>query len=550
LNKKADSVIHFDERGLAYHALGYAAASGKIPVLVCTSGTAVANFFPAIIESSKKKLPLIVLTADRPPELRKTGADQTIDQPAIYGNYVRWFNDMPCPTTDINPEFILTTIDQAVYQSKGHYPGPVHINCMFREPLAPIKENRNFKNYLRSISRWQKNNKPYTKYDEPKLHIVKNDYESLANYMGQIKNGIIAVGKLKSEKEQKAVINLANKMQWPVFADITSGLRFGTFNNQIIYNYDQILLSEKFCQKFPLDGLLHLGGRMSSKRFYQFIQSKNPPRYITVLNHSLRNDPLHKVSHRIQADISDFCQSMTHVLNGNSSDAKINVLRDLSRQVDTTMKSTFVNNKGLNEPIVARLVSKHIKNNNGLFLASSMPIREMDMFAGHEKKNIIIGSNRGASGIDGTIASAIGFAKGINKPLTLLIGDLAFLHDMNSLALLKQCSKSLTMVVLNNNGGGIFSFLSINEFPEIFEKYFGTPHKLNFKSIAKMFELNYSAPTSVKKFILAYTSAQNKRQSTIIEIKTNRKQNLKYHQTIQKKIKTDIEKRLMFQNVN
>src|SRR3989338_1703632 len=150
--KKAKSFIHFDERGVPFHALGYVAATRKPCALICTSGTAVANFFPAIIEATKKKLPLIVLTADRPPEFMKSGADQTIDQSAIFGNYCKWQFDFPCPTEEINPEFVLTTIDQAVFQAKSMIPGPVHINCMFREPLAPVGKLKYFDHYLKSLN--------------------------------------------------------------------------------------------------------------------------------------------------------------------------------------------------------------------------------------------------------------------------------------------------------------------------------------------------------------------------------------------------------------
>ena len=166
-NPKAKSFVHFDERGLAFHALGYISAANKPAVIISTSGTAVANFFPAVVEASKKKLPLIILTADRPLELRKTGANQTIEQSEIFGEYVRFRSDLPCPDLKISPEFILTTIDQAVFRANGELRGPAHLNCMFREPLVPVASDEDFSEYLKGLKSWQKTNRVYTRYVPP-----------------------------------------------------------------------------------------------------------------------------------------------------------------------------------------------------------------------------------------------------------------------------------------------------------------------------------------------------------------------------------------------
>ncbi|MCA9399406.1 MAG: 2-succinyl-5-enolpyruvyl-6-hydroxy-3-cyclohexene-1-carboxylic-acid synthase, partial [Candidatus Omnitrophica bacterium] len=168
-HKKARSFIHFDERGSAFHALGYAAAAKKAACVITTSGTAVANLFPAVIETAKKKLPLIILTADRPPELRFTGANQTIDQVKIFGDYTNWFFDMPAPSTDCAPEFILTSIDQAVAKANGYPKGPVHLNCMFREPLAPLNDKNNYAKYLTTVKNWGKRQTPFTIYAQSQI---------------------------------------------------------------------------------------------------------------------------------------------------------------------------------------------------------------------------------------------------------------------------------------------------------------------------------------------------------------------------------------------
>ncbi len=535
LNKNAKSFIHFDERGLAFHALGYVSATRRPAALICTSGTAAANFFPAIIETSKKKLPLIVLTSDRPPELQKSGSDQTIDQVGLYGKYAKWDFTFPCPTRDIKPEFVLTTIDQAVYQSRSGIPGVVHLNCMYREPLAPVGKGGDFSSYAKSLKRWINSDEPYTTYFFPS-GLAKSFDPQVLKSLDEIKNGLIVVGRLSSQEEQGAVLRLSEKIGWPIFPDITSGLRLGNNHSHVIHYFDQILLSSKALERLKIDGVLHLGGRVSSKRYYQFIDKVQPRHYISVLSHPLRNDPLHILTLRIQSPIKDFCEFVVSSINRRKSTERLDRFKKLNDSVDTNIDQ-FVNKANvLTEIAVSRLISENIPKGSALFLASSMPIRDMDMFAAHDHSPVIIGSNRGASGIDGTIATAIGFARGLNKPATLVIGDLAALHDLNSLGMARELTKPFIVVIVNNNGGGIFNFLPVFERQDIFEKYFSTPHHLSFSSAAKLFGLNYAAPASTRNFRERYKIALTNKRPTIIEVKSNRSLNLKTHQQLQKKI--------------
>jgi len=536
LNKKARSFIHYDERGLSFHALGYVSATHRPAVLICTSGTAAANFLPAVIEASKKKLPLIVLTADRPPELRKTGADQTIDQVGLFGEYVRWHFDLPCPTEEIKPEFVLTTVDQAVARAYGSPPGPVHINCMFREPLAPISGKKIPPAYLNSLRAWDKIQKPWTEYIRPLATVPEQRTAAVARQLSAVKKGVIVVGKLKDTADQEAVCSLSQKLQWPIFPDTASGLRLGAKHKNIIPYFDQLLLSKKFKKHFKFDGVLHLGGRMTSKRWSQFVEQTKPATYIMVLNHPLRNDPLHTVTTRVETKISDFCQMLERILSERVENPDIAVLKELSQDVHGVIQSFLKKVKFCHEIVTTRLISENIPAKTGLFLASSMPIRDMDMFASSEGHPVIISANRGASGIDGTMASAAGFAKGLNKPVTLLIGDLAFLHDLNSLSMLKQSPVPVVIVVLNNNGGGIFSFLPIAQFPQVFEKYFGTPHHLNFRRAAEMFGIDYNNPKTNNDFVRVYRKTLRTNRSNIIEIVSERKQNLKIHRDLEENI--------------
>lgn len=536
-NKRLKSCIHFDERGLAYYALGYAASSGKPACLIATSGTAVANFFPAVIEASKKKLPLIILTADRPPELRNTGANQTIDQVKIFGDYARFFFDLPCPNQEMPLATVLTTIDQAVYRARVNFPGPVHINCMFREPLSPIPEKGFTPGNLKPLRRWLKNSLPFTRHTFYEKSLSREKLKNIAQELSVIKRGIVAVGKLRNEEEENNVLNLARILQWPVFPDLTSGLRFKSDEETVINYFDQILLEPALLTRYKPDGVLHLGGRLTSKRWYEFIKKITPIAYITVLNHPLRNDPAHCVSLRVECSVSYFCRAIQQLLKQRQRNSFTIQLKKTSQRLQQCLLARTKERTSLTPGVLAQHISMLPFQEIGIFLANSMSIRIMDMFAGINRNLRYVGANRGASGIDGTIASAAGFANGLGKPSVALIGDLAFLHDLNSLALIKELKQPLVIIIINDRGGGIFSFLPIAAFPGVFEKYFAAPHTFSFEMAAKMFQIAYARPATAREFTDTYREALGKKKATIIEIEANREENYKAIHSLQNAIR-------------
>ncbi|MBF0594046.1 MAG: 2-succinyl-5-enolpyruvyl-6-hydroxy-3-cyclohexene-1-carboxylic-acid synthase [Candidatus Omnitrophica bacterium] len=517
-NKKVRVFVHFDERALAFMACGYAASSGKPAVLICTSGTAAANFLPGIIEASKKKLPLIILTADRPPELQKTGAAQTIEQSGLYQAYVRWSFDMPCPSRDIPPQFVLTTAGHLISRARGELSGPVHLNMMFREPLSPAISNRGLSRYTALLTNWACSNNVYTHY-YPKVSILTADTLSdISTRFGRIKNGIILAGKLSTSRDQKAVLTLAERLQFPVFADITSGLRLGNDHPNVITYYDQVLLNKKVLSS--VDGVIHFGGRMTSKRCYDQLALCDLKEYVMALGHPLRSDPLHQVTARLTVTPALFIDSILPLIPQRSSSGLLLMLkRENSRWSNQLRKDDSRND--LSEPIIARRVSRLIPAGDGLFLSNSMPVRDMDMYASADGHPVVVGANRGASGIDGIIASAAGFAEGLGRTTTLMIGDLAFLYDLNALALLRSLDQRLIIVVMNNNGGGIFTHLPVAADHLIFDRFFKTPHGLSFAAAAALFKIRYAAPLSARSFELIYRQALKARRSSIIEIKVS-----------------------------
>lgn len=524
--------VCLDERGAAFHGLGYARATGKPAVLVSTSGSASANYFPAIIEASTDNLPIIIISGDRPPELRQTGANQTIDQVNLYGDYVRWKFDIPCPDQNISPTFVLTTIDQAVYRSQGSPQGPVHLNCMFREPLAPTNSAITL-GYTLPLKSWLNSELPWTSYLMSVVTQTPDNIKQIADILNNTKRGILTLGRLTHSSQITAVLALAKSMNFPVFADIRSGVRLGNAISDQIEYFDQLLLTHNWQ---PIETVIQIGDRILSKRFLEYLKTHPPHHYIVVLDDPNRHDSAHIVSHRLESNIEQFCQELSPLLKPTIDETWKNKLFTISQKISQIINSSVTTNSSLNEIAIADLVSRHIPPNSGLFLANSMPIRDMDQYGTYGGNIVTIAANRGTSGIDGIIASATGFCQGLNTATTLVIGDLAFLHDINSLSIINSLDYPLWIIVINNNGGGIFSFLPIAKFNDVFETYFGTPHNLNFSYAAKLFNLNYFSPTTSEEFVQDYQKAIASQSSAIIEVNTNRQENQKFHQQIASKI--------------
>lgn len=545
---QARKFIHFDERGMSFHALGYAMATGQPAALICTSATAVANYMPAVVEASMNMVPLILLSADRPPELRDCCANQAIDQVKIFGSFVQWHIDLPCPDDRIPPQFVLTAIDQAVYQAVRSPKGPVHINCMFREPLVA---GQSVENLAQPVDLWRKSGEPYTSYSKP---VITADTATMKRVAGIIEKvienagqGLFVIGGLPPYQQRDqtldAVVRLSEKLGWPVIADIGSGLKVESHTPNLIAYSDYVIPVWSDLAGGP-SVVVQIGDRVVSKRLLDFLKDAPLKEYIVITDHPFRSDPSHQVTIRVEGEIKTLCHALEQMcLCGSCARvhpavAMLNEASDLSGRI---VKEVLAENarafEQISEPACAQLVAGAIKDDSALFVANSMPIRDMDRFALRPgAATIPIGCNRGASGIDGTIASAAGFLAGIDRPLTLIIGDLSFLHDLNSLAMIKSLPHALIIVLINNNGGGIFSFLPISLQKDFFESYFATPHGLSFQKAGEMFGLKYYSPETEDAFAACYRQAQEAEESAIIEVKTNRAENRALHELIEKRV--------------
>ncbi len=529
---EAKNIICFDERGAAFHAVGYARATGKPAVLICTSGSAAANYFPAVIEAATDGVPLIILSADRPPELRQTGANQTIEQVDLYGTYPVWKFDLPCPTVEISPTVVLTTIDLAVYRSRRCAGGVVHLNWMFREPLAPTDVPIEIP---ATLAKWQQQQAPYTSYTQSLIIPSSTEIRSLLETIRHTYKGVLVVGQLKSDREIIAVTQFAARLNWAVFADIQSGLRSSEDLPNLVHYFDQLLLTDAAVQLAEIETVIQIGTRIVSTRWLKWLEKYPPDRYIAIVNDGERHDPSHLISLRVESDITYLCQELCQQLPQLVGDrsAWVNQLCADSRKIGLTADKFLKTTIELTEPLVARTIGRLIPRQHGLWVANSMPIRDLDMYATPVAK---VGANRGTSGIEGSISSATGFAMGLQAPVTAIVGDLASLHDLNSWALLPHSLEPVIVVIINNDGGGIFSFLPIAKSTAIFDTYFGTPHGLDFVHAAAMFSLKYYHPQSLVELIQNYTQALADGQSAIIEVTTDRHDNWQLHQTLQQTI--------------
>ena len=355
------------------------------------------------------------------------------------------------------------------------------------------------------------------------------------------KQGLLIVGRLHSSQERSAVLGLIKKLNWPVYVDINSGLRLGQPHTNIIHYFDLLLGHRQIQEMFTPEIVIQLGGKITSKRLYKHLKTTVLKHYFIIDKSPTRVNPEHIPGHQLEVDIVSFSNAITSKILGSPGSEKRTFLREVSNKIDHILNDTINTGGVLTEPAVARLISQHIPKNTGLFIASSMPIRNMNLFSAGNGCSVQSAANRGASGIDGTLASAIGFANGLQQTTTILIGDLALLHDLNSLALITSPNLHLIIVVINNNGGGIFSFLPIVKYKSIFDAYFGTPHDLNFKYAAKMFGLSYENPATQESFVEMYRNALMAKKSFLIEITIDRQLNTEFHKKITQKVFTELQ---------
>ncbi|MGA0332867.1 MAG: 2-succinyl-5-enolpyruvyl-6-hydroxy-3-cyclohexene-1-carboxylate synthase [Kiritimatiellia bacterium] len=509
-NPDAKSVLHFDERGLGFAALGFARATGRPGVVICTSGTAVSNLTPAVVEASMDAQPMLLLTADRPFELRACGANHAI------------------------PPAVLSTVGRA-FQSLRK--GPVHLNCPFREPLASQPDRTDSEAYLISLHHWSRDHSPYTSVFPPLAQPDEINLYGLKEMLGENPRVLIIAGGGCSEAEALAIEQLGELQGWPIVSDVTSGLHFGPRRNPLVRHVDALVGNFGFPESLRPDHVLQFGCRFLSKKLLQALETQPPRCWIQVTGREGRFDPLHRVTHRFINEIDRFCLFWHQERMSPTEPGWRKAWIRADAAVEKVYAEQLDESATLTEPGVARAVTRMLPNLHGLVLGASMPVRDVNQFAAPNRRQIHVASNRGASGIDGTLATAVGFARGLFQCVTVLLGDLSTLHDLNSLALVHQSRVPVIVIVINNHGGGIFHFLPVKENAEEFETFFGTPHEWDFEHAAGQFDLPYARIHDMEEFGQAYEEALSTRKSCLIEVQTDREQNVQQHLALAEMLK-------------
>lgn len=549
-----------DERISGFFALGLAKSSGKPVIVECTSGTAAAELYPAIIEAYYSRTPLIVLTADRPPHLINSGANQTINQPHIYSNHIRLSLDAGLPqitAKGMKKIFDMTDTIREVLQNDR---GPIHINLPFDEPLEPNNFTGEVSdNMVSTIAKMSKGTQS-PNFAET-IHPFKEteEYTGLVDLIKKSERGLIIAGPEESNKNdyREKILDLAEKLNTPILADVSSSLRFYRIQNKnIIANSDSLLRSDNLNWAIKPDYILQFGKTVTSKSILKYLTQCRSPRFI-INQFGDIYDPSKNASGYIKAAPVEFIEELISSLKKeeqepSTSEKKAKKWLDFfiyaDGRIEETKKEVI---SATRFPIESRIVNEVLNlapAGSNIFLSNSTPIRDFDYFASKINKDYQVFFNRGASGIDGIISTALGVTAANQKPLTVVIGDQALQHDISSLAMANNLGISITIVLINNNGGGIFYDLPISEYGDEFKKYFLLPQNINFAEIVKGFSGYYKLMPSWQQFKREYGASFERSGVNVLEFRTDAEESQKirkaFWERIDNSLSTDIFTRL------
>lgn len=522
-----------DERSTAFFALGLARATRAPVAILSTSGTAAANFLPAVIEARYGGTPLIVLTADRPHELRDTGANQAIDQIRLYGTHARWSVDLALPEAS---ETMLRTVRaiacQAVAAAQDGRPGPVHLNVPLREPLVPSRLGELPAGERPQWMEGRGAGRPFVVTARSPRAPSAETARALAGELWSAERGVIVCGPQDDAAFPAAVTDLASALRFPILADPLSQVRCGPHDRTLVVDaYDAMLRVPAVAGELAPELIVRFGGTPASRPLAEYLARWGNARQVVVDEHAVWADPQRLAAGVIQADARLTCRALlAGGLNGAPREERW--AARWRRLGATTRRAVRDALETIEEPFEGKVfagLSDALPDGAILFVGNSMPVRDLDSFLPGTSRRIRIAGNRGASGIDGLVSSALGFAAAGSGPVVLVLGDLAFYHDMNGLLAAKLHRLDATIVVLNNDGGGIFSFMPQAAFPEHFERLFGTPTGLEFRHAAEMYGASFARVEAWRAFDEALERGIGMRGLQIVEMRTDRTRNVELH---------------------
>jgi 2-succinyl-5-enolpyruvyl-6-hydroxy-3-cyclohexene-1-carboxylate synthase len=525
-----------DERAAAYFALGMARQLAAPVVILSTSGTAAANFLPAVVEARLSRIPLLVLTADRPPELRDWGAAQTIDQIQLYGSHVKWFVDMPVPVADeALVRHARATAARAVQTTRTDPAGPVHLNLPFREPLLPADLRPS--DLPPAIFEHGRHNDSSTQEDPGHLVPAAAKLDALAVQIGRETRGIIVCGPGEAPGLAAATATLSAVSGFPILADPLSGVRFGPHDRTgVIDAYDAFLRDQATAESLQPKLVIRVGALPTSKPLQQFLLAR-PDRMQVVIDAGAPRDPAHLATSYIMGDAATTLAILADKvanLGGAADRGWLDTWQAADRCTNAAIASALDCEERPCEGRAVAEVAALLPEGATLVVGNSMPIRDVDTFVRGDRRRLRIVSNRGANGIDGVVSTALGAAVVADGPVILIVGDLSFFHDLNGMFAAAKFDLDATIVVLNNDGGGIFSFLPQAEQLDatMFEALFGTPTGLDVGAAARLFGASHARPGDWDTFRRELCRAIRGHGLSVVELVTDRNQNVAQHRSV------------------
>ena len=530
------SWVLVDERAAAFFALGMARQLTAPVILLSTSGTAAANFLPAVVEARLSRIPLIVLTADRPPELRDWGAAQTIDQIQLFGSHVKWFVDMPVPVAD--NAFIRhaqATATRAVLTARSQPAGPVHLNLPFREPLLPADPGTGFR--LQASAEPSDSIDSFDPSEPSQLIPGVTVLNGLASQIAREPRGIIVCGPGEATGLPAAATALGVASGYPILADPLSGVRFGPHGRSgIVDAYDAFLRDQETADTLQPDVVIRVGAVPTSKSLQQFLLA-HTDRLHVVIDAGAPRDPSHLATSYMLADppvtLAALAEKVAKI-GRRENCGWVETWTTVDRATTAAIESALAQERDPFEGRAVADIAALLPEGATLVVGNSMPIRDVDAFVRGDRRQLRIVSNRGANGIDGVVSTALGAAAVANGPVVLIVGDLSFFHDLNGLYAAAKFGLNATVVVLNNDGGGIFSFLPQAEQLDtpIFEALFGTPTGLDVAAATRLFGATHVRPRDWVAFRSELCHAIKVDGLSVVELVTDRTRNVAQHRAV------------------
>ncbi len=522
-----------DERSAAFFALGAAQASGDPVALLCTSGTAVANYHPAVGEADESALPLVILSADRPAELRGIGAGQTIDQIKAFGSSVRWFCEVGTHQADDDGLLHYRSVAcRALAAARGETrPGPVHLNLPWREPLAPVPVE-NAVTATDPLALAGRDGRPLTAVTRIDLEPSAFLLDEVAGHIGDAIAGIIVAGRQLDPELREPLAHLARVSGFPILAEPTSQLRCGPHDrSHVVATYDLLLRDEHFARSVVPDLVLRFGEMPTSKPLRTWLGASGADQ-IVIDPYGGWNEPSRRAAALLRADPTELASGWAARLEGEERSAPAAWI--LAEQAARAVLDTELDRPGpIAEPALHRALGRAHSDGDLVYTASSMPIRDQEAFLGAGETDALFLCNRGANGIDGLLSSGIGAAHASGRPTTILSGDLGLLHDIGGLAALRDVSTPVRIVVIDNDGGGIFHFLPQEQAlaGEEFEALLGTPRGVDTAKAAALFDLPHQRLESLADLPAALAAGTG-----LIEVKTDRTTNVASHRHLTQRV--------------